>query len=105
MKALLFRHKTNLYVNSNFIFVIMPQHLPVIQVLLLNKVINLLKANFFQVKLFYSQFLYKCNSQVVQSALKSQAGITLLYNTKIVNVTGGAKAKSSSRIDFGVTGG
>ena len=48
--------------------------------------------------------MYKDNSQVVQSALKSQAKIILLYNTKIVNVTGGAKAKFNSRTDFGVTG-
>ena len=59
----------------------------------------------FSGNIFYSQFLYKDNSQLVQSAIKSQTGINLVYNNKIVNVNGGADAKFSNRTDVGVTAG
>jgi hypothetical protein len=62
-------------------------------------------ARNFSGNLAYSHFLYKETSQLVQSAVKSQAEINLAYNNKIVNVNAGADAKFSDRTDFGVTAG
>ena len=57
-------------------------------------------GNIFAVKPFY-----KSNSQLVQSALKAQAGFSLTRLNKIVNITGGADSKLSDKIDFGFTAG
>jgi hypothetical protein len=54
---------------------------------------------------FYSQFLYSDSSALVQSALKSQTGVNLAYNNKIVNVNIGGDAKFSDKTDFGATAG
>jgi hypothetical protein len=47
--------------------------------------------------------LYKENSELVQSALKAQTGMTWL--NKYLNVTAGADAKFSDNTDYGVTAG
>jgi hypothetical protein len=62
-------------------------------------------AKNFSGNIAYSKFLYKENSQLVQSAVKSQAEINLAYNNKIVNVNVGADAKFSDKTDFGLTAG
>jgi hypothetical protein len=62
-------------------------------------------AKNFSGNIAYSKFLYKENSQLVQSAVKSQAEINLAYNNKIVNVNAGADAKFSDKTDFGLTAG
>ncbi len=59
----------------------------------------------FSGNVFYNQFLYKANSQLVQSALKSQAGINLVDNNKIANVNTGMGVKFSNRTDLGLTAG
>ena len=48
---------------------------------------------------------YKQSSQLVQSALKGQSGISLSYLNKIVNITCGGDAKLSDKTDFGLSGG
>lgn len=48
---------------------------------------------------------YKPNTQLVQSALKAQSGITVSYLNNIVNLTGGGEVKWSDKTDFSVTGG
>jgi hypothetical protein len=62
-------------------------------------------AKNFSGNIAYSKFLYKETSQLVQSAVKSQAEINLAYNNKIVNVNAGADAKFSDKTDFGLTAG
>jgi len=57
-------------------------------------------GNFYLVKPFYES-----NSQLVQSSLKAQTAFSLTNLNKMVNVTAGADAKLSDKMDFGVTGG
>src|SRR5258705_6613397 len=57
-------------------------------------------GNIYVVKPFYIE-----SSDLVQSALKAQTGMTLTWLNKIVNITGGADAKFSDKTDYGITGG
>jgi len=57
-------------------------------------------GNIYVLKPFYQE-----SSDLVQSALKAQTGMTLTWLNKIVNITGGADAKFSDKTDYGVTGG
>lgn len=53
--------------------------------------------------IFYSQFLYNKQSVLVQSAVKSQAGINLSFLDKVIDCNVGADTKFSHKTDFGVT--
>ncbi len=57
-------------------------------------------GNIYLVKPFYKE-----SSELVQSALKAQAGMTLTLLNKVVNITGGADAKFSDKTDYGITAG
>lgn len=57
-------------------------------------------GNIYLVKPFYRE-----SSELVQSALKAQTGMTLTWLNKAVNVTGGADAKFSDKTDYGLTAG
>ncbi len=57
-------------------------------------------GNIYLVKPFYQE-----SSELVQSALKAQTGMTMTWLNKIVNVTGGADAKFSDKTDYGLTAG
>jgi len=59
-----------------------------------------LLGNIYLVKPFYQE-----SSELVQSALKAQTGMTLTWLNKVLNVTGGADAKFSDKTDFGITAG
>lgn len=48
---------------------------------------------------------YKQSSELVQSALKAQAGLSFSRLNKILNVTAGGDLKYSDKIDFGATAG
>lgn len=48
---------------------------------------------------------YKESSQLVQAALKAQAGISLTYLNKVLNLTAGGDMKYSDKLDFGATAG
>ena len=48
---------------------------------------------------------YKESSELVQSALKAQAGMTLTLLNKFLNITGGADAKFSDKTDYGIIAG
>ena len=98
-----FQSKTGLYAQGNFIFV-QNKSLP------LNYTGTTIEAGYrfpesehFTGNLFYSQFLYKDQSTLVQSALKSQTGINLAYTNKILNLNGGADLKFSNQTDIGAT--
>ena len=57
-------------------------------------------GNIYVLKPFYRE-----SSELVQSALKAQTGMTLTWLNKFLNITGGADAKFSDKTDYGVTGG
>jgi hypothetical protein len=57
-------------------------------------------GNIYLVKPFYKE-----SSELVQSALKAQTGMTLTWLNKYLNVTAGADAKFSDNTDYGVTAG
>jgi hypothetical protein len=46
---------------------------------------------------------YKESSELVQSALDAQTGMTLTWMNKIINITGGADVKFSDKTDLGAT--
>src|ERR1035437_2231690 len=52
---------------------------------------------------FFTKFLYKNNSTLVQSALQYQSGINLSFNNKIINLNTGIDVKYSNTTDFGAT--
>ncbi|MGZ3845243.1 MAG: hypothetical protein ACXVLT_04685 [Flavisolibacter sp.] len=55
--------------------------------------------------LYFLKPFYKQNSQLVQSALKAQAGMSFSKLNKIINFTFGGDVKLSDKIDFGATAG
>lgn len=55
--------------------------------------------------IYFLKPFYKDNSQLVQSALKAQAGMTLTWLNNAINLTGGGDVKFSDKTDYGVTGG
>jgi hypothetical protein len=57
-------------------------------------------GNIYVVKPFYTE-----SSDLVQSALKAQTGMTLTWLNKIINITGGGDIKFSDKTDYGVTAG
>lgn len=57
----------------------------------------------FNGNLFYTQYIYDDKSLLVQSALKSQAGINTAFTNKIVNINIGADLKFSDKTDVGAT--
>jgi len=61
------------------------------------------ESKYFSGNIFYSRFLYKNNSELVQSALKSQTGVNLVFKNKIVNLNAGGDLKFSDKTDIGVT--
>lgn len=48
---------------------------------------------------------YEADAQLVQSALKAQANLSVTRLSKVVNITLGADAKFSDKVDFGATAG
>ena len=57
-------------------------------------------GNIYLVKPFYQE-----SAELVQSALKAQAGMTITLLNKVLNVTGGGDVKFSDKTDFGLTAG
>jgi len=54
-------------------------------------------GNIYIIKPFYRE-----SSELVQSALKAQTGMTLTWLNKIINITGGGDIKFSDKTDYGV---
>lgn len=48
---------------------------------------------------------YKESSELVQSALQAQSGVSLTYQNKIVNINAGGDVKFSDKVDYGATAG
>jgi hypothetical protein len=57
-------------------------------------------GNIYVIKPFYQE-----STDLVQSALKAQTGMTLTYLNKIINITGGGDVKFSDKTDYGFTAG
>ena len=57
-------------------------------------------GNIYVIKPFYRE-----SSDLVQSALKAQTGVTLTWLNNIINITGGGDIKFSDKTDYGVTAG
>lgn len=57
-------------------------------------------SNLYVLKPFYKQ-----SSQLVQSALKAQAGVSFSRLTNVLNLTLGGDAKFSDKVDYGATAG
>jgi hypothetical protein len=57
-------------------------------------------GNIYLIKSFYQE-----SSDLVQSALNAQSGMTLTWLNKILNVTAGGDVKFSDKTDYGVTAG
>lgn len=55
--------------------------------------------------IYVTKPFYKESSELVQSALKAQGGISLVYQTKVVNMNAGGDVKLSDKVDFGATAG
>ena len=98
-----FQSKTGLYAQCNFIFVQNAGQATTYAGTIIEAGYRFLQSDHFSGNLFYSQFLYKDKSTLVQSALKSQTGINLSYLNKIVNINGGADLKFSNQTDVGTT--
>ena len=98
-----FQSKTGLYAQGNFIFV-QNKDLPTTYTgSIIEAGYRFPESEHFTGNLFYSQFLYKDQSTLVQSALKSQTGINLGYTNKILNLSGGLDLKFSNQTDIGGT--
>ena len=98
-----FQSKTGLYAQGNFIFV-QNKTLPVTYTgTTIEAGYRFPESEHFTGNLFYSQFLYKDQSTLVQSALKSQTGLNLAYTNKILNLNGGVDLKFSNQTDMGAT--
>ena len=100
-----FQLKEGFYINSNFIFVNNNLSSLSYNGTIAEGGFRFPQSRNFSGNIFYTQFLYNNKSQLVQSALKSQTGINLVYNNKIVNVNVGGDAKFSDKTDFGATAG
>ncbi len=55
--------------------------------------------------IYFIKPFYQASSELVQSALKAQTGMTLTWLNEILNVTGGGDIKFSDRTDYGVVAG
>ncbi len=98
-----FQLKGGLYAQSNFIFVQNNAQSAAYTGATVEGGYRFPQSAHFNGNIFYTQFLYKDNSALVQSALKSQTGINLSYTNKIININGGADLKFSNKTDIGAT--
>ena len=98
-----FQSKTGLYAQGNFIFVQNASQANTYTGTTIEAGYRFPQTTHFSGNLFYSQFLYKDKSTLVQSALKSQTGINLSYLNKIANINGGLDLKFSNQTDAGAT--
>ena len=98
-----FQSRSGLYAQGNFIFV-QNKSLPTTYTgTTIEAGYRFPESDHFTGNLFYSRFLYKDQSTLVQSALTSQTGINLAYTNKIINVNGGLDLKFSNQTDIGGT--
>ena len=98
-----FELKNGLYATSNFIFIHNSIQKTEYTGTTIEAGYRFPESEHFTGNVFYTHFLYKDNSELVQSALKGQTGINAAYTNKIVNLNFGADLKFSDKTDIGAT--
>lgn len=98
-----FESKTGLYAQGSFIFLNNSSQSNEYTGSTLEAGYRFPETTHFSGNLFYSQFLYKDKSILVQSALHAQTGLNLNYLNKIININTGVDLKFSDQTDLGLT--
>lgn len=98
-----FQLKGGLYAQGNFIFVQNKSQSAAYTGTTIEAGYRLPYTTHFNGNFFYSRFLYKDQSTLVQSALRSQTGVNLNYSNKIIGLNGGLDVKFSDKTDIGAT--
>jgi hypothetical protein len=98
-----FELKNGLYATGNFIFIQNSLQPTAYTGTTIEAGYRFPESEHFTGNVFYTHFLYKDNSELVQSALKGQTGINAAYTNKIVNLNIGADLKFSDKTDVGAT--
>ncbi|MDE3251683.1 MAG: hypothetical protein KGO92_02680 [Bacteroidota bacterium] len=98
-----FESRTGLYAQGSFIFVNNSAQSNEYSGSTLEAGYRFPQTKHFSGNIFYSQFLYKDKSMLVQSALHAQTGLNLNYLNSILNVNTGVDLKFSDQTDLGLT--
>lgn len=94
-----FQLKNGMYAQGNFIFVQNSMQSAAYTGATIEAGYRFPQTDHFSGNLFLSRFLYKDESMLVQSALRSQAGANLSYLNKILNLNGGISLMFSDKTD------
>ncbi|MFZ6024114.1 MAG: hypothetical protein ACOYVG_06620 [Bacteroidota bacterium] len=94
-----FQLKSGLYAQGNFIFVQNSMQSAAYTGATLEAGYRFPETDHFSGNLFFSRFLYKDESTLVQSALRSQTGANLSYLNKILNLNSGLNLIFSDKTD------
>lgn len=98
-----FQSRTGLYAQGNFIFVNNAAQSTSYTGTTVEAGYRFPQTDHLNGNIFFTRFLYKDQSTLVQSALKSQTGLNLSYNNPIVTINGGVDVKFSNQTDLGAT--
>lgn len=94
-----FQLKGGLYAQGNFIFVQNSMQSTAYTGATIEAGYRFPEREHFSGNVFFSRFLYKNESTLVQSAIKSQTGANLSYLNKILNLNGGLNLLFSDKTD------
>lgn len=94
-----FQLKNGLYAQGNFIFVQNSMQSAAYTGATVEAGYRFPETDHFSGNLFFSRFLYKDESTLVQSALRSQTGVNLSYLNKVLNLNGGLSLMFSDKTD------
>lgn len=94
-----FQLKGGFYAQGNFIFVQNSMQSTAYTGATIEAGYRFPETDHFSGNLFFSRFLYKDESTLVQSAIKSQTGANLSYLNKILNLNGGLNLLFSDKTD------
>ncbi len=92
--------KNGLYAQGNFIFVQNSMQSAAYTGATVEAGYRFPQTDHFSGNLFFSRFLYKDESMLVQSALRSQTGVNMSYLNKILNLNVGASLMFSDKTDL-----
>lgn len=95
--------KNGLYIQSNFIFLQNKSVGTTYAGTIIEGGYRFKPSRHFNGNIFYSQILYRDNTQLPQSALKAQTGINATYSTAVNINVGGDLKFSSGQTDIGAT--
>ena len=94
-----FQLKGGFYAQGNFIFVQNSMQSAAYTGATVEAGYRFPETDHFSGNLFFSRFLYKDESTLVQSALRSQTGVNLSYLNKVLNLNGGLNLLFSDKTD------